>query len=64
VHHSNFERVGDRIIDAGLDPIARDCRDSIAGQDLNVAVDIGKRAIGTDLQGVKESRVHKGIAGV
>src|SRR5450631_1498165 len=62
---TNLECVGDGIIDAGLDPIAWDCRDSIAGQNLDVAAGgVGKRAVGADLQRVQETRVHESIAGV
>src|SRR3981081_911779 len=61
---SNLEGVSDRVIDTGLDSIARDCRDSIARQDLDCAVDVGKWTVGTDLQRVKEARVHKGIADI
>src|SRR5205823_4717031 len=53
-----------RIIDAGLDSSAWDSGDPIAGQNLDIAVEVGKRAVGADLQGVKKSRVDKGIAGI
>jgi hypothetical protein len=61
---ADLEGVGDRIIDAGLDPVARDRRDSIARQDLDVAVGVGERAVGADLQRVEEARIHQGIAGI
>src|SRR6202022_2508084 len=61
---SSFERVGDRIIDAGLDSVSWDCRNSITRKNLDLAVDVNEGAIGADLQSVKEWRVHEGIAGV
>src|SRR5260370_25763616 len=56
---TDLERVGDRIIDAGLDPVSRDCGNSVAGNDLDVAIDVGEGAIGTDLKRVKKSRVDQ-----
>ena len=61
---ADLERVGDRIIEAGLDPVARDRRDSVAGQDLDIAVGVGERAVGADLQRIEEARIHEGVAGV
>src|SRR5260370_35634794 len=54
---SNLERVGDRIIDAGLDPVSRDGRNPMAGKDLDVAMEVGEGPVGTDLQRVRESTV-------
>jgi hypothetical protein len=39
------------------------CRDSIARQNLDITAGIGERAVGADLQGIKKSPVHKGVAG-
>ena len=61
---ANLEGVGDRIIDSRLDSIARDCRDSIAGQDLDIAVDVRKRTVGPNLERVEEAGIDQGIAGI
>src|ERR1700712_5328782 len=61
---SHLERVGDRIIEAGLDAIAGDRGDSVARQDLDVAVGVGKRAMRTDVQGIEKSRIDQRITGV
>src|SRR5262249_48910900 len=61
---ANLKRVGDRIVKTCLDPIARDCRDSIAGQDLDIAVAVRKRTMGSELKRVEEARVNEGIAGI
>ena len=61
---ADLEGIGDRIVEAGLDAMARDGRDLIARQDLNIAVFVGERAVGADLQRVEKTRVDEGIAGV
>src|SRR4029453_14949992 len=61
---ADLQGVGDRIVETRLDPIARDCRDSIAGQHLDIAVDVCKRTVGAKLQGVEEARINEGIAGI
>src|SRR3984893_2822989 len=61
---SDLEGVRQRIIDTGLDSVARDGRNAIARQNLDTAVDVGERAVGADLQRVEEARVDQRIAGV
>ena len=61
---TDLEGVGDRIIDAKFDPVTRDRRNSVARHDLDIAVGIGERAVGADLQSIKEARIHERIAGI
>src|ERR1700736_1029194 len=61
---SDLKRIGNGIIDAGLYSASWDCWNPSAWTNLDVTADVSEGAVGTDLQSVKESRVHKGIAGV
>ena len=36
----------------------------IARHNLDIPVSIGERAVGADLQGIEEARIHEGIAGI
>jgi len=42
---TDLEGIGDRIVEAGLDAMARDGRDLVARQDLYIAVFVGERAV-------------------
>ena len=44
--------------------MARNGRDLVARQDLYIAVFVGERAVGADLQRVEKTRVDEGVAGV
>jgi len=59
---SDLECIGDRIIDACLDAIAGNGRDDITGQHLDVAVGVGKGAVGCKLKSVKETGVNECVA--
>src|SRR4051794_11695394 len=59
---TNLEGVRHRVIETGLDSVAGNRRNSIARQDLNVAVAVCKRTVGANLQSVEESCVHQGVA--
>src|SRR4029077_6498456 len=61
---ADLQRVGDRIVETRLDPVARNCRDSIAGHDLDISVSVRKRTVRAELQEVEEARVHESIAGI
>src|SRR5207302_10364739 len=61
---SDLERVGDGIVDAGLDPVSGDGGNSIARQNLDVAVGVRKETVGADLQRIEESRIDQRVAGV
>lgn len=61
---SDLECVGNGIVDPGLDPASGDGGNPIAGNNLDVAVGVGKGTIGADLQRVEKSRVDQRVAGV
>ena len=58
-----LEGINDRVIHPELDAVAGYRRNSIARHDRDIAVSIGKRAVGADLQGIKETRIHERISG-
>ena len=61
---ADLECIGDEIVEAGLDPVARDRRNSIARRNLHIAKGVGKGAVGADLQRVEESRIDERVARV
>src|SRR5262249_35013201 len=59
---ADLEGVGDRIIDACLDAVPGNRRNLVTGQDLDIAIGVGKGTIRGKLQCVKEARVEKSVA--
>ena len=60
---ADLEGIGDRIVEAGLDAMARDGRDLISRKDLDIAI-YCEWAVGADLQGIEEPRIDESVAGV
>ena len=59
---ADLELVGDRIVDSGLDAVARNRRDLVARQNLDIVIGIPKGAIGGELQCRQEARVDQRVA--
>jgi len=59
---AEFQLVGHGIIDAGLDPMAGDRGNLIAGLDKDVAIAVGKGAVRAKRQSIAKSRIDEGIA--
>src|SRR4029077_5231005 len=59
---ADFPGVGESVFDVDLDEVARQARDLVAREDLDIAVGFGKRAVRAKLQRIEEARIQERIA--